>query len=113
VKRRARPAPPLLALSLALATALADLEPPNDNGSLSRSRPSPTPRLAVARQREEVARLDAERAGEPAEQRDRQVHPALDALDRRDIDAHVLGKLRLAPLPADPKLARSETDFTT
>jgi hypothetical protein len=41
------------------------------------------------------------------------VNACLDALDRRHVHTYVLRKLRLAPPAADPKLARSETNFAS
>ena len=87
--------------------ALDHLQPANDNGSRPGGRTSTAPGLAI-RGRDEQGRQDHPEGGrEAAKERDRQVHPALDALDRRRIDADALGELRLTPFPSDPQLADS------
>jgi hypothetical protein len=92
--------------------AANDIAQGSDSSGL-RPGPPATARLPVDRGSEHGLDGDAKCGGEPTEQRDRHVNAGLNALDRRDVDAHALGELRLAPVMLDPKLARSEPHFTT
>jgi hypothetical protein len=98
--------PEALAISLHLAFLIGLIDAGNDNGSLPLDRASSTSGLAVGGGDEHRCDGDTEGGREAAQKEDREMHAALDALDRRRVDADALGELGLAPFPADPKLSR-------
>jgi hypothetical protein len=96
--------PEALAASLHLAFLIGLVDAGNDNCSRPNGRTPATSGLAVGGGDEHRRDGDTEGGRETAEKQDRQVHPALDTLDRGRVDVNTLGQLSLAPLPVDTKL---------